>query len=136
MSVFLNLVGAVLVLPNAGLALFFLAVGALAEQKTLGGLAKAFWEFLGRLSDPAYLPFIALGILVAIALVVAALIRFPVLVPVLIVAIGVSSLAYVGAFAGTAALLANPLAWGGVVGVGLAAWQLQRCFTAGAPLPA
>jgi hypothetical protein len=136
MSAVLNIAGAALVLPNAGLALFFLAVGTLAEQKTLGGLLKAFWEFLGRLPDPAYLPFIALGVLVAIALAVAALIRFPVLMPVLIVAIGVASLVYVGSVAGTVALLTNPLAWGSVVGIVLAAWQLQRHLTATAPLPA
>jgi hypothetical protein len=135
MSALLNLAGAILVLPAAGLALFFLGVSILAEQKTLGGLLKAFWELLGRLPHPDYLPFIALGLLLAIALAVAALVRFPVLVPVVIVAIGVGSLAYIGAVVGAAELFTNPLAWGGVVGVGLAAWQLQRCFTAAAPLP-
>jgi hypothetical protein len=135
MSAILNLVGAILVLPSAGIALFFLAVGVLTEQKTLGGLLKAFWELLGRLPHPDYLPFIALGLLLAIALAVAALIRFPVLVPVMIVAIGVGSLAYIGAVVGAAELFTNPLAWGSVVGVGLAAWQLQRSFTAAVPLP-
>lgn len=126
MSALLNLVGLVLILPNLALALFFLAVGAVAEQKTLGGIAAAFWSLLGRLPAPEYLPFILLALVAAVALLVVALVRVPLLLPLIVVAVGVASLIGIGQMIGWRELAGNPVNWLGVAGVSIAAWQLWR----------
>lgn len=132
MAVLLNIAGLVLILPNLALALFFLAVGLVAEQKTLGALLAALWALLGRLPHPDYLPFMALALLAAIVLGVVALVRFPFLLPLLIVVVGMTSLACIGHLTSFRELAANPLGWLGVAGVMLGGWQLWRATVAAA----
>lgn len=127
-----NLAGLALILPNLGLALFFLAVSLVAEQKTLGALLAALWAALDRLPHPNYLPLMALAVLAAIVLVIAALVRFPFLLPLLIVLVGVASLACVGHLTSFRELAANPLGWLGAAGVMLGGWQFWRATIAAA----
>jgi hypothetical protein len=132
MAALFNLAGLALILPNLGLALFFLAVSLVAEQKTLGALLAALWALLGRLPNPDYLPLIALAILAAIVLGVVALVRFPFLLPLLIVVVGVASFVCVGYLTSFRELAANPLGWLGAAGVMVGGWQFWRATIAAA----
>jgi hypothetical protein len=132
MTALSNLAGVALILPNLGLALFFLAVGAVVQQKTLGAMLSALWAALDRLPNPDYLPLIALAVLAAIALGVAAVIRFAYLLPLLIVLAGVASMACIGVLTSFRELAANPLSWLGAVGVVLGGWQFWRATIAAA----
>lgn len=132
MAALLNLAGLALILPSLGLALFFLAVNLVAEQKTLGALLAALWALLGKLPHPDYLPLVALAVLAAIVLVIVALVRFPVLLPLLVVVAGTASLMCVGHLTGFRDLAVNPLGWLGAAGVMLGGWQLWRATVAAA----
>jgi hypothetical protein len=132
MAVLVNLAGVALILPSLGLALFFLAVSLVAEQKTLGALLAAVWALLGKIPHPDYLPFMALAVLAAIVLVIVALVRFPFLLPLLIVVVGAASLMCVGHLTSFRELAVNPLGWMGAVGVVLGGWQFWRATFAAA----
>jgi hypothetical protein len=132
MSALFNLAGLALILPNLGLALFFLAVSLVAEQKTLGALVAALWALLGRLPHADYLPFIMLALLAALVLLVIALVRIPFLLPLLIVVLGVASIVCVGHLTSFRELAVNPLGWLGVAGVMLGGWQFWRATFAAA----
>jgi hypothetical protein len=132
MSALFNLAGLALILPNVGLALFFLAVSLVAEQKTLGALLAAVWALLGRIPHPDYLPFIALAVLAAIVLLIVAIVRFAFLLPLLIVVLGVASIVCVGHLTSFRELAVNPLGWLGAAGVMLGGWQFWRATFAAA----
>jgi hypothetical protein len=121
MSAVLNIFGAALVLPNTALAVFFLAVG-IAAQQSLGTLVKAFARLLLELPPFEYLPFLALPAIV----IVVAMIRMPILLPLSILAIGVVSSLYVFWALGLRQGAANPLAWLSAAGLVLAGIQLWR----------
>ena len=132
MAALFNLAGLALILPNLALALFFLAVGVVVQQKTLGAMLSALWALLDKLPNPDYLPLIALAALAAIALGVMAMVRFAFLLPLVIVLAGVASLACIGVLTSFRELAANPLSWLGTVGVVLGGWQLWRATVAAA----
>ena len=121
MSAVLNIAGAALVLPNTALALFFLGVGIAARQ-TLGTLLQAFGRMLLELPPFEYLPFLALPVIV----VVVAMVRMPILLPLSILAVGVVSSLYVFWTVGPREGAASPLTWLSAVGLMLAGIQIWR----------
>jgi hypothetical protein len=121
MSAVLNIAGAALVLPNTALALFFLGVGIAARQ-TLGTLMQGVARMLLELPPFEYLPFLALPLIV----IVVAVVRAPILLPLSILAVGVASSLYTFWALGLRQGAANPLAWLSAVGLVLAGIQLWR----------
>jgi len=128
MSVFLNIISAVLILPVVLLAAFFLFIDALTGQ-TLGSLFDVILAPLQILSDPDSRASVAVAVLLAIvvpASVIYLTIRFVFLFPSLILVLGLGSLSCVVWDTGVRVAADNLLAWAAVVGVILSAVQLRR----------
>lgn len=126
MSAALNIAGAALVLPNTALALFFLGVGIAARQ-SLGTIMKGVARILLELPPFEYMPFLMLPAIV----IVVAMIRMPILLPLAILAIGVVSSLYVFWALGLRQGAANPFAWLSAIGLMLAGIQLWRSLQTG-----
>lgn len=126
MSAVLNIAGAAFVLPNTALALFFLGVGIAARQ-SLGTIMKGVARILLELPPFEYMPFLMLPAIV----IVVAMIRMPILLPLAILAIGVVSSLYVFWALGLRQGAANPFAWLSAIGLMLAGIQLWRSLQTG-----
>ena len=117
MSVFLNLAGAVLVLPIVALAGFFLLVEAAARQ-TLGSMLR--WLGAALLSLPGNLAVVvavAIGMLLGFAGIVYLMLRFRFLLPLTIVVLGGAASAHVLWATGMADAWDNPLLWAAALGM-------------------
>lgn len=125
MSAVLNILGAALVLPNAALAVFFLGVGVAARQ-TLGSLMKAFARALLELPSFEHLLWLALLVIAVVVAAAIAVARMPILLPIAILAFGVSSSLCVFWALGLREGAGNPLTWLSAVGLVIAGVQLWR----------
>ena len=124
-SALLNLASVVLVLPGCVLALHFLAVHYLARH-TAGDWLRALWDALDWLPAPEQLPFVVVAALLAAGAAVAATIWLPPLLPCLVLATGIASLAYIVWAVGVADIGMDPVIWLGMLGIGLSLWQVYR----------
>jgi hypothetical protein len=130
MSVFLNIISAVLILPVVLLAAFFLFIDALTGQ-TLGSLFDAIMAPLQILPDPDSRASVAVAVLLAITVpagVIYLTIRFAFLFPLFILVLGLGSLSCVLWDTGIRGAADNLLPWAAVVGVILSAAQLRRAL--------
>jgi hypothetical protein len=130
MSVFLNIMSAVLILPVVLLAAFFLFIDALTGQ-TLGSLFDAIMAPLQILPDPDSRASVAVAVLLAITVpagVIYLTIRFAFLFPLFILVLGLGSLSCVLWDTGIRGAADNLLPWAAVVGVILSAAQLRRAL--------
>ena len=128
MSVFLNVVSAVLILPLVALALFFYAVHWVAGH-TVGSLFEAVFALVRLLPDPDNPAAIVLAVLAAIALPAAMIylaIRCRFVLPLALLALGAFASAYVLWATGIQDAADNFLMWSAMLGVVLSGAQLVR----------
>ena len=124
MSILLNVVSALLVMPMVGLACFFVLVELTARQ-TLGsmlhGLLDLFLELPSYLIPAALLPLI-------LGAAIYAMVRVLFLFPLAIFACGLVATSHVLWAAGVTDAWSNPLLWMAIVGMVLSAVQLRRAI--------
>jgi hypothetical protein len=127
-SVFLNIVSAVLILPLVALAVFFYSVHWVAGH-TVGSLFEAVVALVRLLPDPDNPAAIGLAVLATIGLPAAMIylaVRFRFVLPLALLALGAFASAYVLWATGIQDAADNFLMWGAMLGVVLSGVQLVR----------
>ena len=126
LSTLLNLAGVLLVLPGCLLALGFIAVQFVAERRPVE-LFDAFRVLLDWLPPPEQIWLWFIAVVAAVLAIAAAMLKVPWLLPLLVLLLGVGSATYTVWVAGHADVGTDPILWLSLLGIGISAWQLDRC---------